>query len=143
MTALFPCRLDKHERTVRVVGCRRCGCSCTPATPAARPFSLAVVDGGEPARVEPLLAALKASVAANLGGGARARRAVRAAGRDAEPGAARCSMCSGRLPDGRPVTAHAAFFVHGVRVLSGDGRRRERSPEDAVRSFFGAIKLTS
>ena len=40
-------------------------------------------------------------------------------------------MCTGRLPDGRPVTAHAAFFVHGVRVYQATAIG-EALPEDAI-----------
>jgi len=43
--------------------------------------------------------------------------------------------------DRRPVTLHAAFFVHGVRIYQA-AAIGETLPEDAVRSFFGAIKLT-
>ena len=48
---------------------------------------------------------------------------------------ARCSMCTGRLPDGRPVAAHAAFFVHGVRVYQATAIG-EALPEDAVRQLL-------
>ena len=138
VTALFPCRLDKHERSVRVAGVdlrmQQHACDAAGST-----FSLAVVDGAEPTRVEPLLAALKASVAANVGGTALAEPFT-PPGATPNPSSALLHV-QGRLPDGRPVTLHAAFFVHGVRIYQA-AAIGETLPEDAVRSFFGAIKLT-
>ena len=139
VTALFPCRLDMHERTVRLAGSevRMQLHSCDAA---GSTFSLAIVDGAEPARVGPVLAALKASVAANLGGGAPLAEPFAPPGATPNPASALLHV-QGRLPDGRPVSAHAAFFVHGVRVFQATAIG-EALPEDAIRSFFGAIKLT-
>ena len=103
-------------------------------------FSLAVVDGGGPTRVQPVLAALKASAAANLGGGAPLDEPFAPPGATPNPSSALLRV-RGRLPDGRPVTAHAAFFVHGVRVYQATAIG-EALPEDAIRTFFDAIKVT-
>lgn len=137
--ALFPCRPEKHERSVRLGGgaLRMELHSCAAA---GSTFSLAVVDGGEPTRVEPLLAALKASVAANVGGGSPRAEPFAPPGATPNPSSALLSV-QGRLPDGRAVTMHAAFFVHGVRIYQATAIG-EALPEDALRSFFGAIKLT-
>ena len=108
---------------------------------AGATFSLAVVDGGEPTRVQPLLAALKASVAANIGGGAPLAEPFAPPGATPNPSSALLRV-PGRLPDGRPVTAHAAFFVHGVRVYQATAIG-EALPEDAIRTFFDAIKVTT
>jgi len=138
VTALFPCRPDKHERTVRIAGADRRmqlhSCDAAGAT-----YSLAVVDGGEPAAVEPLLAEMKASVAANLGGQASAAQPFIPPGATPNPASSLLRL-TGRLPDGRPVAGGAAFFVHGVRVYQATAIG-EALPEESLTSFFAAIKL--
>jgi len=138
VTMLFPCRPDKHERTIRIAGAdlRMRMHSCDAA---GRTFSLAVVDAGEPTRVEPLLAALKASAAANIGG-TPAQQPFAPPGATPNPGSALLRV-EGRLPDGRRVTEHAAFFVRGLRLHQATAIG-ETLPEDAVQTYFGAIKLT-
>jgi hypothetical protein len=104
-----------------------------------RTFSLAFVDAGAPNRVEPLLAALKASAAANIEG-TQMQQPFAPPGATPNPGSALLRV-EGRLPDGRRVTEHAAFFVRGLRLYQATVIG-ETLPEDAVRSFFAAIKLT-
>ena len=139
VTALFPCRLDKHERTVRMAGAdfrmQLHSCDAGGAT-----FSLSVVDGAGPTGVEPLLTAMKASFAANLGAQAPLSRPFAPPGATPNP-AGGLLQVAGRLPDGRPVTARAAFFVHGVRVYQATAIG-EALPEEAIGSFFGSIRLT-
>jgi hypothetical protein len=138
VTMLFPCRPEKHERTVRIAGAelRMQMHSCEAS---GAPFSLAFVDAGEPGRVEALLAALKASAAANIGGTPVAEPFA-PPGATPNPGSALLRV-QGRLPDGRPVTEHAAFFVHGLRLYQAT-TIGEALSEDAVKTFFSAIKLT-
>ncbi|MCE9657159.1 MAG: hypothetical protein K8R60_01265 [Burkholderiales bacterium] len=137
LTMLFPCRPEKRERTLALAGAelRMQLHSCEAA---GAPFSLAVVDAGEPTRVEPLLAALKASAAANIGGAAVAEP-FSPPGATPNPASALLRL-QGRLPDGRPVTEHAAFFVRGLRVYQATAIG-EALPDDAVKTFFAAIKL--
>ena len=139
VSALFPCRPETRERTVRIAGAERRmqlhSCDAAGAT-----FSLAVVDGAEPAGVDPLLAAMKASVAANLGGQASAAEPFAPPGATPNP-ASTLLKVAGRLPDGRPVAGGAAFFVHGVRIYQATAIG-EALPEDALRGFFAAIKVT-
>jgi hypothetical protein len=103
------------------------------------PFSLAFVDAGDPGRVEPLLAALKASAVANIGG-TPAAQPFAPPGATPNPGSALLRV-QGRLPDGRHVTEHAAFFVRGLRLYQATVLG-EALPEDSVQTFFAAIKLT-
>jgi hypothetical protein len=139
VTALFPCRPDKRERDVPIAGTtlrmQLHACDAAGST-----FSLAVVDGVEPARVEPVLAALQASAAANVGGGPP--RVEPFAPPGATPNRASALVrVQGRRPDGRAVTLHAGFFAHGARVFQATALG-ERLSEEALRSFFGAIKVT-
>jgi len=138
VTALFPCRPEKRERAVRLAGAdlRMQMHSCDAA---GSTFSLAFVDAGEPGRVEPLLAALQASAATNIGGTPRTEPFT-PPGATPNPNSVLLRL-QGRLPDGRTVTEQAAFFVRGVRVYQATAIG-ETLPEEAMRSFFGAIKLT-
>jgi hypothetical protein len=91
-----------------------CGCSSTPAMRPARPSrSPSSMAPSRPGSSR-CLAALKASVAANIGGTALAEPFT-PPGATPNPSSALLHV-QGRLPDGRPVTLHAAFFVHGVRI---------------------------
>ncbi len=137
LTMLFPCRPEKRERSVPLAGAelRMRLHSCEAAGAA---FSLAVVDADAPTRVEPLLAALKASAAANIGGAALAQP-FSPPGATPNPGSSLLRL-QGRLPDGRPVTEHAAFFVRGLRLYQATAIGEALS-EDAVKTFFAAIKL--
>jgi len=139
VTALFPCRPDRHQRDVAIAGAtlrmELHACDVAGST-----FSLAVVDGVEPARVEPVLAALKASAAANVGGGAPRVEPFTPPGATPNPSSALVHV-QGRRPDGRAVTLHAGFFVHGVRVFQATAAG-EGLPEEALQSFFGAIRVT-
>ena len=107
---------------------------------AGATFSLAVVDGAEPAAVQPLLAAMKASVAANIGG-RRPRPAFRAARGDAEPASALLRAAPAGCPTGGRSPAQRPF---SSTAFASTRRRRseKRCPEDAIRSFFAAIKVT-
>ena len=139
VTMLFPCRPDRHERAVRIAGSelRMQMHSCTAA---GATFSLAFVDAALPGQVAPLLAELRARAAGNIGG-------VSEAHPFAPPGAtpnehSALLQTFGRLPDGRRVTEHAAFFVKGLRLYQATAIA-ESLPVDAAQTFFGAIKLTS
>ena len=138
VTALFPCRPERHEREVPIAGAtlrmQLHACDAAGST-----FSLAVVDGVDPARVEPVLAALKASAAANVGGGAPRVEPFAPPGATPNPSSALVHV-EGRRPDGRAATLHAGFFVHGVRVFQATAVG-DRLTEDALQSFFGAIRV--
>ena len=136
---LFPCRPDRHERAVRIGDTERRmqmhSCKAAGAT-----FSLAFVDAAQPTQVAALLAELRAHAAANIGGVPEARPF-------APPGAtpnehSALLQIFGRLPDGRRVTEHAAFFVKGLRLYQATAIG-ESLPAEAVQTFFGAIKVTS
>jgi len=139
VTALFPCRPDKHERSVGIAGAslrmQLHSCDAAGAT-----FSLAVVDGAETGGVERLLVALKEGAAANIAGRAALGEPFAPPGATPNPASALLHV-QGRLPDGRPITLHGAFFVHGVRIYQA-AAIGAAIPEETLRGFFGAIKLT-
>ena len=135
---LFPCRVDRRERDVRMggVALRVQMRSCRAADAS---FSLTYVDAPQPAQVGPLLADWRERAAANIGG-AGVLRPFAVPGATPNEGSALLRV-EGRMPDGRRVTEHAAFFVRGLRVYQATAIG-EALPADAVETFFGAIKVT-
>jgi hypothetical protein len=137
---LFPCRPDRHERVVRVsaaaVQMQLHSCRAGGAT-----FSLAVADTADPGQVTPLLAALRAQATANLSGASVEETLPSIAGSTPNPQSVRLRI-DGKRPDGRPVVAHAAFFVKGLRLYQatvlGTG---EPVGAEALETFFASIRL--
>lgn len=137
---MFPCRPDRHERTVRMVDAdlrlQLHSCRAGGAT-----FSLAAADGADPARVMPLLAALRAQALANLGGGAIEEPLPAIAGATPNPQSA-LLLIVGQRQDGRRVVAHAAFFVKGLRLYQATVLGADQTPgSEALETFFGSIRL--
>jgi hypothetical protein len=138
---LFPCRPDRHERSVRVVDTtlrlQLHSCKAGGAT-----FSLTVGDGAEPAQVTPVLAALRNQTLANLGAADVTERPLPPiAGATPNPESALLRIV-GRRADGRRVVAHAAFFVKGLRlyqatVLADD----DPAGSETLATFFASIRL--
>ncbi|MEO8526176.1 MAG: hypothetical protein ABI460_15730 [Caldimonas sp.] len=137
VTMLFPCRPDPHERSVRMaaVDLRMQMVSCNAA---GATFSLVYVDAPQAAQGAPLLAELRARAAANVGGTAVARTFLVPGATPNEQSAA--LRIEGRLPDGRRVIEHAAFFARGLRLYQVTAIGETVSP-DAVETFFGAVKV--
>ena len=137
VTMLFPCGPDRHERAVGIAGqqlvMQMDSCSAAGAT-----FSLAFIDAPQVDRVAPLLDALRVSAAQNIAGAAEPKPFQ-------PPGAtpnerAGLLRIAGRLPDGRDVVEHAAFFVRGTRIYQATAIGAAVSA-DAVETFFGAIRV--
>lgn len=134
---LFPCRAERHERTVRIgdADTRMQMHSCDAGGAV---FSLAFVDVASPAEVAPLLAGMRAAAVANIGGAATALP-WRPPGATPNEQTARLRV-EGALPGGRRVVEHAAFFARGLRVYQatalGDGL-----DGDALDTYFGSIKV--
>ncbi len=103
-------------------------------------FSLAFVDVNEPARVAPVMAALRAAAQANLDGTAAARAWAPPGGTPNERSA--LVRIEGRLPDGRRVVEHVAFFVRGMRLYEATALG-ESLDADALDTFFDSIKIAT
>ncbi len=134
---LFPCRPDRHERAVRLAGTdlRMQMHSCHAANAS---FSLTYVDSAQPAQVGALLDELRGRTVANIAG-VGAVRPFAVPGTTPNERSALLRI-EGRLPDGRSVTEHAAFFVKGLRVYQASAIGEAVSAE-TVETFFGAIKV--
>jgi hypothetical protein len=134
---LFPCRPDRHERTVRLAGVEL-GMQMHSCEAAGALFSIGFVDVPDLSRVVPVLAEMRAAAVANVEGTATAATL-------AVPGATPNQQSAllridGHLPDGRRVVEHVAFFVRGARLYQATALGDSLS-DDALESFFGSIKL--
>ena len=106
---MFPCRPERHERTVRL-GAATLPMQLHSCSAASAVFSLAVLDVADPAAGDAAARGAARAGAANLlGHGGRAAR-VRACRGDAQPAKApRCAI-AGKRPDGRRVVAAGGFL---------------------------------
>jgi hypothetical protein len=140
VTMLFPCRPARVERSVRVGNdtllMRLHSCSADGAT-----FSLAVADASQADRVAPLLAALRSLAAANVGGTASGASSAPVAGATPNAQAGRVRV-EGRLPDGRAVVEHAAFFSRGVTVCQATVLTIGKPvTAETLGTFFDALRM--
>ncbi len=134
---LFPCRPDRHERSVRLAGAdallRMHSCSAGRAV-----FSLSFADATEPNRVAAVLAQWRGSGEGNIGGTSTEQPLV-VAGATPNPRSVLLRM-EGHLPDGRRVVEQAAFFVRGLRCYEA-AVIGESLPADVAETFFAGITL--
>lgn len=139
VTMLFPCRPDRHERQVRLddrtVRMQMHSCSASDAT-----FSLGVIEASGPGEVTPMLAALRAGASANLAADGPVPLPIAVAGMTPNPESALLRI-AGHLPDGRPVSLHAAFFVKGMRLYQASAIGKV-IPANASDTFFEAIRIS-
>ncbi|MEO6364249.1 MAG: hypothetical protein ABIO71_13545 [Caldimonas sp.] len=140
VTLLLPCRPLQLDRVVRLgeasLPMRLHSCTASEAT-----FSIVFADAGTAALADALLPAMRGAAIANVAGAAMPLPlpAIDGATPSAQSGLLRIV---GRLPDGRPVVEHAAFFVRGswlyqAAVVSAG----EPVGPQAIEDFFRAIRV--
>ncbi len=137
---LFPCRPDRHERSVQVAATalRMQLHSCKAADFT---FSLSVADAAGPLEVAPLLVALRQQAIGNVEGRAAVLQPPNISGATPNP-ESRFLRIEGRYPDGRPVVVHAAFFVKGLRIYQATVIGPGEWPRgESLETFFDAIRL--
>lgn len=138
IVAMFPCKPDRHARTLSLGGratrMEMLVCSTDGAT-----FALAFADIAEPAAVTPALAELRDAAIANVGGTAVRDEPLQVPGMTPNPRAVRIRL-HGRRPDGAPVQEQAAFFVYGLRVYQASVLAPVL-PEATAQAFIGALRL--
>ncbi len=136
--AMFPCRPDRHARTVDLVGSKlKMEMLVCPAAGAT--YALSFVDVPDPARVNPALAELRAAALRNVQALPPQLAPAQVAGMTANAEAVRLSA-SGRLPDGVAVQAHAVFFAKGLRVYQGSVIGAQPAAE-AKEVFFAGLRF--
>ncbi len=136
---MFPCRPERQERTARV-GAAELHLQLHSCRAGGATFSLAMVEGTLPGDVSALLAALRNQALANLRGVASAAALPPVAGATPNEQSGTLRIV-GRGADGRPVVAHAAFFVKGVRLYQATVLDTDDAVGDEViETFFTSIR---
>jgi hypothetical protein len=139
----FPCRPDRHARTVAVAGAdariEMLVCTAGGAT-----YALSFFDVAEPGRISTVLADLRTRAVANiqgqaLPGGAGQPSPLQIKGMTANDNAGRLAV-AGRLPEGGAVQEQAAFFTRGLRVYQATVIGPALQPQ-AVETFFGGLSF--
>jgi hypothetical protein len=117
VVAMFPCRPDRHARTVDLAGAKlKLEMLVCPADGAT--YALSFADVTDPAQVAPVLASLRTAALRNVQ--AAAPQVVPASIGGMTPNAEAVRLAAtGRLPDGAKVQAHMVFFTKGLRVYQG------------------------
>jgi hypothetical protein len=138
LSSLFPCRPRSDERSVELVGKAR-PMTMRSCAAGASTYALAFVDLDDPAAVAPALNALRQAAVSNLHAADPASAAFAVRGATASSASGRV-LIRGRLPDGKEVQEHAAFFVRGLRVYQASiiGRAPE---QEEVDPFFSGLRF--
>jgi hypothetical protein len=138
VVASFPCKPDRHARTVPLAGrpvrMEMLVCSAGGAT-----FGLSFIDVAEPARVSATLIELQRLAIANIGAGTPGSTPLQVPGMTPNPDALRLRL-EGRGPDGTAVSEQAGFFVKGLRVYQATVLGRSW-PAEAADTFFAGLRL--
>lgn len=138
VVAAFPCKPDRHARSVPLAGqtvrIEMLVCSAGGAT-----FGLSFFDAGEPARVSDTMIELQRLTVANIAATNPQSVPLQVPGMTPNPNALRMRL-QGRGPDGTVLSEHAGFFVKGVRVYQATVLGKSVPPEVAD-TFFAALRL--
>ena len=138
VVATFPCKPDRHVRTVQLavqtVRMEMLACAADDAQ-----FALSFLDLDDPAKVSTALAELQALAAGNLGASRRESRPAAVPGMTPNPAAARLRL-EGRQPDGTALQEEAVFFAKGLRVYQATVLGRQLRP-GAAETFFAGLRL--
>lgn len=138
VTALFPCKPDRHRRAVslggRTLQMEMLACSAGGAT-----YAIAFAELPEPAAVAPVLVDLRTAAVANIGGSQLAEAAAQVPGMTPNPQALRIAL-RGARPDGVGVEQRCVFFSHGLRVYQASVLGSE-VPGDAAQTFLDSLRV--
>lgn len=138
IVATFPCKPDRHARTVRLavqtvrIELLACGADDTQ-------FAVSYFDLDDPAKVSTALAELQTLAAGNLGAQQRHERPAQVPGMTPNPQAAHLRL-EGRQPDGSTVQEEAVFFAKGLRIYQATVLGRSLRP-GAAETFLAGLRL--
>lgn len=138
VVAAFPCKPDRHARTVPLAGeavrMEMLVCSAGGAT-----FALSFVDVGDPARVSATLVELQRLATGNLSASTIVSAPMQVPGMTPSPNAVRLRL-EGRGPDGTGLSEQAGFFVRGLRVYQATVLGKSL-PAEVADTFFAGLRL--
>lgn len=140
VVATFPCRPDRHARSV-VVADVPVRMEMLVCTAGGSTFALSFFDVSDPARVSGALGELRTALLANVHGLRPRSVPARVSGMTPNPQAIRLAA-EGRLPDGTVVQAHAEFFVKGLRVFQAALIGAAPASQD-IEAFFSGLRFPS
>lgn len=138
VVATFPCKPDRHARTVPLAGqavrMEMLVCSSGGAT-----FALSFIDLGDPARVSETLVELQRLAATNIAAAEAASAPLQVPGMTPNTNAVRLRL-AGRGPDGTVLSEQVGFFVKGLRVYQATVVGRS-VPAEVAETFFAGLRL--
>lgn len=138
--ALFPCKPDRHTRTVPLAG-EPVAMTLVACSAGANTYAVVHADVGEPGRVTLALRALADAAAANVGAPATAGESWQVDGMTPNPQARRWQL-QGSLPDGTVVREEVVTFAKGTQVFQATVLGASPAAE-SVATFFDGLKLPS
>jgi hypothetical protein len=138
LQALFPCRPQHRSREV-MLGGAALHMEMSVCTTDASTFALSVVDAPAPGKVGPVLDEMRLAASSNLGTTLPGGKPFAPEGATPNPASARLPI-EGRLPDGKPVVEHTAFFIRGLRVYQASVIGAAPDAQ-AVDNFFAGLKF--
>ena len=142
LVASFPCRPDRHGRSV-VLGGKTVQIDMLVCPAADATFAISFFDVTDPAGLGPALVALRDALLSNVEG------AVQGAGPQLTPfqipgmtpnAQSQRLVMVGRKPDGTALHVQAAFFTRGLRVYQA-AVIGAALPGDAADPFFAGLKF--
>lgn len=136
--ATFPCKPDRHVRTIKLAVQTVRMEMLTCAADDTR-FALSFMDVDDPAKVTPALLELQTLAASNLAASRREAQPAAVPGMTPNPQAANLRL-EGRQPDGSTLQEQAVFFVKGLRVYQATVLGR-RVRTEAAETFVGGLRL--
>lgn len=138
LTLLFPCRPAEATRVVAIAGARETmslwSCSAGDIT-----FAVSRVDVADPARVGPLMGALRDALVGNVAASSPQVIAATVPGATSHPLAQRLVL-RGQRADGTPLEVHGQFFSQGLRVFQATVVGSRLDPQ-ALDLFFSSLKF--
>jgi hypothetical protein len=134
----LPCKPSVQERRVQLAG-QAVALALHACATQGQTWGLATADLGDPGRVGPALAELRAAATANVGGQVVSDREARVPGATPNPGSRQLEL-RGRQPGGRAVVMHLTVFAHGTRVYQATALGEQLGSE-AIDTFFGALRI--
>lgn len=140
LAALLPCKPDKAERSVPLLGqptaLTMLGCDAGGMT-----FAIASADVGDPAKVAEALAQWQRASLLTMRGtplpGSAGSSPLSVRGAALQP-APQLIAAQGKRADGSPVEGRAAYFARGSRVFQAVLYGQDLQPSPAE-TFFGAL----
>ena len=138
IVATFPCKPDRHVRTVPLDG-QPVRMEMLVCNAGGLTFGLSFIDVAEPARVSATLDELQRLAVENLAAASRSGAPLQVPGMTPNASAMRLRI-EGRAPDGVGLSEQAGFFVKGLRVYQATVLGRTL-PAETADTFFAGLRL--